>query len=116
MFSFNSPEGACPHCKGLGKVNQIDIKKVIPDDKLSIHEGGIAPLGKYKNQMIFWQIESLLSKYDLNLKTPICEIPGDAMQEILYGSLENVKIERKRCIPLPTISAPTMASSTTCRR
>lgn len=96
MFSFNSPEGACPHCKGLGKVNQIDIKKVIPDDKLSIHEGGIAPLGKYKNQMIFWQIESLLSKYDLNLKTPICEIPGDAMQEILYGSLENVKIEKEK--------------------
>lgn len=96
MFSFNSPEGACPHCKGLGKVNQIDIKKVIPNDKLSIHEGGIAPLGKYKNQMIFWQIESLLSKYDLNLKTPICEIPGDAMQEILYGSLENVKIEKEK--------------------
>lgn len=66
--------------------------------------------------MIFWQIESLLSKYDLNLKTPICEIPGDAMQEILYGSLENVKIEKEKCIPLPTISAPTMASSTTCRR
>ena len=96
MFSFNSPEGACPHCKGLGKVNQIDIKKVIPDDNLSIYEGGIAPLGKYKNQMIFWQIESLLEKYDLKLKTPIAEIPGDAMQEILYGSLENVKIVKEK--------------------
>ncbi len=96
MFSFNSPEGACPHCKGLGKVNQIDIKKVIPDDSLSIYEGGIAPLGKYKNQMIFWQIESLLEKYDLKLKTPIAEIPGDAMQEILYGSLENVKIAKEK--------------------
>ena len=96
MFSFNSPEGACPHCKGLGKVNQIDIKKVIPDDSLSIYEGGIAPLGKYKNQMIFWQIESLLEKYDLKLKTPIAEIPGDAMQEILYGSQENVKIAKEK--------------------
>ena len=96
MFSFNSPEGACPHCKGLGKVNQIDIKKVIPDDELSIYEGGIVPLGKYKNQMIFWQIESLLEKYDLKLKTPIAEIPGDAMQEILYGSLENVKIGKEK--------------------
>ena len=55
-FSFNSPEGACPVCKGLGYINQIDLKKVIPDDKQSIHDGGIAPLGKYKNQMIFWEI------------------------------------------------------------
>ncbi len=96
MFSFNSPEGACPHCKGLGKVNQIDLKKVIPDDTLSIHEGGIVPLGKYKNQMIFWQIESLLEKYSLTLKTPIKDIPGEAMQEILYGSLENVKIAKEK--------------------
>ncbi len=96
MFSFNSPEGACPHCKGLGKVNQIDLKKVIPDDSMSIHEGGIVPLGKYKNQMIFWQIESLLEKYDLNLKTPLKDIPGEAMQEILYGSLENVKIAKEK--------------------
>ncbi len=96
MFSFNSPEGACPHCKGLGKVNQIDLKKVIPDDTLSIHEGGIVPLGKYKNQMIFWQIESLLEKYSLTLKTPIKDIPGEAMQEILYGSLGNVKIAKEK--------------------
>ena len=96
MFSFNSPEGACPHCKGLGKVNQIDLKKVIPDNRLSIHEGGIVPLGKYKNQMIFWQIEALLEKHGLSLKTPIAEIPEDAMQEILYGSLENVKIPMEK--------------------
>ena len=96
MFSFNSPEGACPHCKGLGKVNQIDLKKVIPNEDMSIYEGGIVPLGKYKNQMIFWQIESLQSKYDLNLKTPICRIPNIAMEEILYGSLENVKIDKEK--------------------
>ena len=96
MFSFNSPEGACPHCKGLGKVGEIDLKKVIPDDELSIYEGGIVPLGKYKNQMIFWQIEALLAKYDLKLKTPICKIPEDAMQEILYGCLENVKIAKEK--------------------
>ena len=96
MFSFNSPEGACPHCKGLGKVGEIDLKKVIPDDELSIYEGGIVPLGKYKNQMIFWQIEALLAKFDLKLKTPICEIPEDAMQEILYGCLENVKIAKEK--------------------
>ena len=96
MFSFNSPEGACPHCKGLGKVNQIDLNKVMPEKELSIHEGGILPLGKYKNQMIFWQLEALLEKYDLTLKTPINEIPDEAMQEILYGSLENVKISKDK--------------------
>ena len=96
MFSFNSPEGACPHCKGLGKVNQIDLKKVIPDDKLSIYEGGIVPLGKYKNQMIFWQIEALLEKSGLKLKTPIKDIPEETMHEILYGSLENVKISKDK--------------------
>ena len=94
-FSFNSPQGACPHCKGLGTINEIDLKKVIPDNKVSIYEGGIAPLGKYKNQMIFWQIDALLKKYDLDLKTPIEEIPEEAMTEILYGSLDNVRIEKE---------------------
>ncbi|MBR5747833.1 MAG: excinuclease ABC subunit UvrA [Prevotella sp.] len=94
-FSFNSPQGACPHCKGLGTINEIDLKKVIPDSKISIYEGGIAPLGKYKNQMIFWQIDALLKKYDEDLKTPIEEIPEEAMTEILYGSLENVRIEKE---------------------
>ena len=94
-FSFNSPEGACPICKGLGYINQIDLKKVIPDDKQSIHDGGIAPLGKYKNQMIFWEIEAILKKYDLNLKSRIADIPADALNEILYGSLENLKIPKE---------------------
>ena len=94
IFSFNSPEGACPHCKGLGYVNEIDLKKVIPNDKMSIREGAIAPLGKYKNQMIFWQIDAILQKYDCNLKTPFVDIPQDAINEILYGSLENLKIDK----------------------
>ncbi|MBR1389526.1 MAG: excinuclease ABC subunit UvrA [Prevotella sp.] len=94
-FSFNSPMGACPHCKGLGIINEIDLKKVIPDDHLSIHEGGIVPLGKYKNQMIFWQIEALLRKNACDLKTPICDIPDDTMREVLYGSLENVRIDKE---------------------
>ena len=94
-FSFNSPQGACPHCKGLGYINEIDLKKVIPDRKLSIHEGGIAPLGKYKNQMIFWQIDAILKKYDLSLKAPISDIPEEALQEILYGSLENIRIDKE---------------------
>ena len=96
MFSFNSPEGACPHCKGLGIVDQIDIAKIIPDTKQSIYEGGIVPLGKYKNQMIFWQVEAILAKYDLNLKTPVKDIPDDAMQEILHGSVEKLRIPMER--------------------
>ena len=95
IFSFNSPEGACPHCKGLGLINEIDMKKVIPDTSLSIYEGGIAPLGKYKNQMIFWQIDALLDKYDCKSKTPIADIPEDALREVLYGSLERVRIPKE---------------------
>ena len=94
IFSFNSPEGACQHCKGLGYVNEIDLSKVIPNDKLSIHDGAIVPLGKYKNQMIFWQIDAILRKYDLTFKTPFKDIPQDVVDEILYGSLENIKISK----------------------
>ena len=94
-FSFNSPQGACPHCKGLGYINEIDLAKVIPNRKQNIHEGGIAPLGKYKNQMIFWQVEAILKKYDCTLKTPIEDIPAEALQEVLYGSLENVRIDKE---------------------
>ena len=94
IFSFNSPEGACQHCKGLGYVNEIDLSKVIPNDKLSIYDGAIVPLGKYKNQMIFWQIDAILHKYDLTLKTPFKNIPQDVVDEILYGSLENIKISK----------------------
>ena len=96
MFSFNSPEGACPHCKGLGIISEIDIKKVIPDDSTNIHDGAIVPLGKYKNQMIFWEIETILEKYDCKLKTPVKDIPHDALDEILYGSLEKVKVPKEK--------------------
>ena len=95
MFSFNSPEGACPKCKGLGYINEIDMKKVIPDDTLSIHQGAIVPLGKYKNQMIFWQIGAILEKAECTLKTPVKDIPEDTLDEILYGSLEPVKIDKE---------------------
>ena len=94
-FSFNSPQGACPRCKGLGYINEIDLNKVIPNRKHSIYDGGISPLGKYKNQMIFWQIDAILHKYDDTLKTPIEEIPDEALNEILYGSLESVRIDKE---------------------
>ena len=94
-FSFNSPQGACPRCKGLGVVSEIDLSKVIPDSSKTIYEGGIIPLGKYKNQLIFWQIESILKKNELTLKTPIDEIPDETMNEILYGSLEEIRIDKE---------------------
>jgi len=93
-FSFNSPQGACPRCKGLGTINEIDLQKVMPDRKKSIYEGGIVPLGKYKNQLIFWQIDAILKKYDYDMKTPLEQLPDEVMNEILYGSLENVRIDK----------------------
>ena len=94
-FSFNSPQGACPRCKGLGIINEIDLNKVIPNKKQNIHEGGIIPLGKYKNQLIFWQIDAILKKYECDTKTPIQDIPEEAMNEILYGTLEDVRIAKE---------------------
>ena len=94
-FSFNSPEGACPHCKGLGYNNMIDLNKVIPDKKLSIADGAIVPLGKYKNQMIFWQIDAILQNHGFTVKTPVCDVSQEALDEILYGSLTNVKIPKE---------------------
>ena len=94
-FSFNSPQGACPRCKGLGYINEIDIDKVIPNRKQNIYDGGIAPLGKYKNQMIFWQIATILHQHECDLKTPIADIPEEAMNEILYGSLDPVRIDKE---------------------
>ena len=94
-FSFNSPQGACPRCKGLGYINEIDLSKVIPNRKHSIHDGGIVPLGKYKNQMIFWQISAILANYECDIKTPIEEIPEEALNEILYGTLEPVRIDKE---------------------
>ena len=96
MFSFNSPEGACPHCKGLGWVNEIDMEKVIPDNTLSIADGAIVPLGKFKNQMIFWQIEAILAKSDMAISTPFKDIPKEAVDEIMFGSIENVRIPKER--------------------
>jgi excinuclease ABC subunit A len=91
-FSFNSPLGACPCCKGLGIVNIIDRDKVIPDDSVSIHAGGIVPLGKYQNSMIFWQIQAICEKYGATLKTPIRELPTDALEDILNGTDERLNI------------------------
>lgn len=85
-FSFNSPQGACPRCRGLGFVNIVDTDKVMPDKSKSIHDGGIAPLGKYKNSLIFWQIESICRYYGATLKTPISKLPEEAVDEILNGT------------------------------
>ena len=92
-FSFNSPQGACSKCKGLGEVAAISIDKVIPDRSLSIQDGAIIPLGKGKNSMIFWEIEALLDKYEATLKTPVSELPDEAIDDILYGSEERIKIK-----------------------
>ena len=94
-FSFNSPEGACQKCKGLGVVSAIDLDKVIPDRSLSIRKGAVVPLGKYKNQMIFWQIEALLELYDCTLDTPVDDIPKEAIEEVLNGSMERVRIRKE---------------------
>ena len=92
-FSFNSPQGACPRCKGLGYVNQIDTDKVIPDRSLSVGEGAIAPLGKQKNQLIFWQIEALMERYGVDMKTPVAQLPDELVDEILYGSTERIRLK-----------------------
>ena len=94
-FSFNSPEGACPHCKGLGIINQIDMDKIVPDRDISIRNGAIMPLGKYKNQMIFWQIDAILERHGYNLDTPFSQLSDDAVNEIMYGSIENIKIKKE---------------------
>ena len=94
-FSFNSPQGACPKCKGLGYVNIIDKNKIIPNDEKSIYEGGIVPLGKYKNSLIFWQIAAICEKYDSSLKTPIKNLPEEALDDILNGTDERLKIKNE---------------------
>ncbi len=94
IFSFNSPEGACSKCKGLGYVDEIDMDKVIPNPSLSIREGAIAPLGKYKNQLIFWQMEAVLVPYECSLKTPVKDIPQEALDELLTGTMGKVKIDK----------------------
>ena len=94
-FSFNSPQGACPRCKGLGTVDRIDMEKVIPNPDLSIAAGGIAPLGKERSSLIFWQIAAICEKYGVTLKTPIKDIPQEAIDEIMYGTNERLKIKNK---------------------
>lgn len=94
-FSFNSPQGACPKCKGLGYVNIIDKNKIIPNDEKSIYEGGIVPLGKYKNSLIFSQIAAICEKYDSSLKTPIKNLPEEALDDILNGTDERLQIKNE---------------------
>ena len=91
-FSFNSPQGACPRCKGLGVVSLIDEEKVFPDPKLSVRQGGIAPLGKARQTMIFWQIQAVLERYDATMDTPVGELPREAVDEIINGSSERLRI------------------------
>ncbi|MEG1737490.1 MAG: excinuclease ABC subunit UvrA [Odoribacter sp.] len=92
-FSFNSPHGACPKCKGLGYINAVDIEKIIPNNLLSIYEGGIEPLGKYKNSILFWQIDTVLKKHGYELRTPINELSDEALTDILYGYPGQIRLE-----------------------
>ena len=92
-FSFNSPQGACPKCNGLGVIPHLDMDKIIPDRKQSIYQGGIAPLGSYKNSLIFWQIEAIADQYDFTIKTPINDIPEEALDKILYGTSERIQLK-----------------------
>ena len=94
-FSFNSPMGACPRCKGIGTVDKIDIDKIIPDRELSIAKGGILPLGKEKSNLFFWQITAVCEKYGVTLQTPIKDIPNEALDDIIYGTNERLKIKNK---------------------
>ena len=94
-FSFNSPQGACRKCKGLGYVNLIDRSKIMPDMDLSIYEGGIAPLGKYKNALLFWQIAAICEKYGVTIKTPLKDVPEDAIDDIMNGTDEHLDIKNE---------------------
>ncbi|QIA09298.1 excinuclease ABC subunit UvrA [Draconibacterium halophilum] len=92
-FSFNSPQGACPKCNGLGRVTEIDMDKIMPEKNKSIHKGGIAPLGPYKNTLIFWQIEALGEKHGFTLKTPVKDIPEDGLNEVLFGTNDRIQLK-----------------------
>jgi len=94
-FSFNSPHGACPRCKGLGFMNLLDMDKIVPNPEQSIYNGGIVALGKYKNSLIFWQIESLCKKHGITIKTPVKDIPEEAMDEIMNGTDERLTISNE---------------------
>ena len=92
-FSFNSPKGACPKCNGLGEINEIDFAKIVPDPELSIIQGGISPLGPYKNTLIFWQLEALAEKYNFTLKTPVGELDEEILNAILHGTGERIQLK-----------------------
>jgi excinuclease ABC subunit A len=92
-FSFNSPQGACPHCNGLGTINDVDIRKIIPEEEKSIRKGALLPVGIYRNALIFWQLEAIATKYGFTLDTPVKDIPEEAMRCILYGSEEPLKLQ-----------------------
>nr|WP_319511841.1 excinuclease ABC subunit UvrA [uncultured Draconibacterium sp.] len=92
-FSFNSPQGACPKCNGLGRVTEIDLDKIMPEKNKSIHKGGIAPLGPYKNTLIFWQIEALGEKHGFTLKTPVKDIPEEGLNEVLFGTNDRIQLK-----------------------
>ena len=92
-FSFNSPQGACPCCKGLGTVNIVDREKIIPNPKLSIREGAILPLGKYRNVMVFWQVAAICEKYGCTLGTPVVDLPDEALSDILNGTTERLVLK-----------------------
>jgi len=91
-FSFNSPQGACPHCNGLGEVAEVDIKRMMPDPSLSIRKGGIEPIGKYRNVWIFWMLGAIAEKYNFTMDTPVGEIPEEALNKIFSGSDEVLKL------------------------
>ena len=105
-FSFNSPYGACPKCNGLGTIIQVDMKKIIPDPSLSLRKGGLAPLGEYKNNSVFSQLEAIGTRYGFSLDTPISEIPENAMSIILYGSSESFTVTREYLGTQSTYSNP----------
>ena len=105
-FSFNSPYGACPKCNGLGTIIQVDMKKIIPDPSLSLRKGGLAPLGEYKNNWVFNQLEAIGTRYGFTLDTPISEIPENAMSIILYGSNESFTVTKEYLGTSSTYSMP----------
>lgn len=105
-FSFNSPYGACPKCNGLGTIIQVDMNKIIPDPSLSLRKGGLAPLGEYKNNSVFSQLEAIGTRYGFTLDTPLNEIPENAMSIILYGSSESFTVTREYLGTQSTYSTP----------
>lgn len=106
MFSFNSPYGACPKCNGLGTIITVDMNKIIPDPQISLRKGGLAPLGEYKNNWVFNQLEAIGNRYGFTLDTPISEIPGNAMSIILYGSNESFTVTKDYLGTKSTYSMP----------